>query len=229
MLEQNSPEVHTTIYLKDYQPPDYRIHTVNLQFDLDEKRTIVKSLLTMNADYDRTQGDQAARPARERPGADVCFAGRQEARTRRIYRGRRITHHPAVPAQFTLEIETEINPDRTTRNFPASTLSGSGFFTQCEAEGFRKITYYPDRPDVMARFFTTIVADKKKYPVLLSNGNLIGTRRAEGRKAFCQVARPVPQAGLSLCPRGRRPGPHRRQVHDHVGPRGDAAYLCSAS
>ena len=70
----------------------------------------------------------------------------------------------------TLEIETLIAPKDNTELSGLYTSNGS-FFTQCEAEGFRRITYFPDRPDVMARFTTTITADKARVPVMLSNGN----------------------------------------------------------
>ncbi len=78
---------------------------------------------------------------------------------------------PNVPSSFELAIETEINPQANTA-LSGLYLSSGNFCTQCEAEGFRRITYMMDRPDVMARYTTTIVADKARYPVLLSNGNL---------------------------------------------------------
>jgi len=75
-----------------------------------------------------------------------------------------------VPATFTLAIQTRIRPQRNTA-LEGLYKSNGMFCTQCEAEGFRRITYFPDRPDVMSRFTTTIVADRRNYPVLLSNGN----------------------------------------------------------
>ena len=97
-----------------------------------------------------------------------------------------------VPERFTLEIETEINPASNTE-LTGLYLSNGNFFTQCEAEGFRKITYYPDRPDVLARFFTTITADKKKFPVLLSNGNLIGAGELKDGRHFAKWHDPFPK------------------------------------
>ena len=79
-----------------------------------------------------------------------------------------------VPDAFALEIETSIAPDKNTA-LSGLYMSGGNFFTQCEAEGFRRITYFLDRPDVMARYSTTIVADKARFPVLLSNGNPAGS------------------------------------------------------
>ena len=84
---------------------------------------------------------------------------------------------PDMPDTGTLEIETRIAPKDNTELSGLYTSNGS-FFTQCEAEGFRRITYFPDRPDVMARFTTTITADKSRVPVMLSNGNPGGVEDA---------------------------------------------------
>jgi len=174
MNESLSATPHAATYLKDYQPPDYRIHTVNLQFDLDEKRTVVKSLLFMTADYDPAKG---ARPlvlnGKDLELLSVSLDGNKLAPGEYVVGAESLTLR-SVPGQFTLEIETAISPAQNTE-LSGLYLAGSMFCTQCEAEGFRRITYYLDRPDVMARFFTTIVADNVNYPVLLSNGNLIDT------------------------------------------------------
>src|SRR5690606_23351366 len=77
-----------------------------------------------------------------------------------------------APEDVELEIETLTRPSLNT-SLMGLYVSNGNFFTQCEAEGFRKITYFPDRPDVMAKYKVMLRADKKKYPVLLSNGNLI--------------------------------------------------------
>jgi aminopeptidase N len=97
-----------------------------------------------------------------------------------------------VPDQFTLELETELNPAANTE-LSGLYLSSGNFCTQCEAEGFRRITYYPDRPDVMARFFTTIIADKAKYPVLLSNGNPIDSGDLPDNRHFAKWHDPFPK------------------------------------
>ena len=78
-----------------------------------------------------------------------------------------------VPDNFALDIETRINPERNT-SLNGLYISGGNFCTQCEPEGFRRITYFLDRPDVMARYAVTIRADKARFPVLLSNGNPAG-------------------------------------------------------
>src|SRR5207302_1413315 len=80
---------------------------------------------------------------------------------------------PSLPDAFTLETVTRIVPQKNTK-LEGLYATKNGFLTQCEAEGFRRITWFTDRPDVMARYTTTIHADETKYPVLLSNGNLVG-------------------------------------------------------
>jgi aminopeptidase N len=185
-------EVHQTIYLKDYRPPDYRIETVNLQFELDESRTRVGSLMTVVCTHDRCEG---IRP--------LILNGRDLVLKAIKIDGKLLSQHDykldpesltilSVPNRFTLEIETEINPKDNTE-LSGLYMSSGNFCTQCEAEGFRKIMYYLDRPDVMARFFTTIVADKKKFPVLLSNGNLIDSGNLKDGRHFSKWHDPFPK------------------------------------
>jgi aminopeptidase N len=191
-MKEQQPESHKTIYLRDYRPPGYRIVTTNLEFELDETRTRVRSTLTVFSNHDRRCG---IRPL-VLNGEDLALTsiridGRMLAESDYKQDGETLTLLP-VPDQFTLEIETAINPSANTE-LTGLYLSQSNFFTQCEAEGFRKITYYPDRPDVMSRFFTTVIADKKKYPVLLSNGNLIGSGDLRGGRHFAKWHDPFPK------------------------------------
>jgi aminopeptidase N len=158
-------------YLKDYHPPDFLVETIHLSFDIHELKTTVLS----KANYRR---NPAAEPTTTLTlnGADLVLKSivldghlLEQNRLQHAEETLRITD---VPESFTLEIETEIDPAHNT-SLEGLYASGPMLCTQCEAEGFRRITYYPDRPDVMARFSTSITADKAKYPVLLSNGNLI--------------------------------------------------------
>ncbi len=192
MSGSQTAETHKAIYLKDYRPPDYRIETVNLEFDLDETRTRVKSLMTVACNHDRCEGIHP-----------LVLNGRDLALKAIRLDGQPLGEHDykldetsllilPVPDRFTLEIETEIDPKNNTE-LSGLYMSASGFYTQCEAEGFRKITFYPDRPDVMAQFFTTIVGDKKKYPVLLSNGNLIGSGVMKDGRHFAKWHDPFPK------------------------------------
>ena len=187
-----SPAVPHAIRLADYRPPDYRIETVNLEFDLDETRTVVRSLLTVVCRHERCDG---IRPlvlyGKDLVLRRILLDGRLLAEHDYTIDGETLTLIP-VPDRFVLEIETEINPTANTE-LSGLYLSGSGFVTQCEAEGFRKITYFPDRPDVMARFLTTIVADRKKYPVLLSNGNLLERRDLPDGRHLAKWHDPFPK------------------------------------
>jgi aminopeptidase N len=191
-MPEDRTEKHKTVYLKDYRPPDYLIETVYLEFELDETKTKVKSTLTAVCNHDRREGIHPL----------VLNGEDLELRSIRLD-GQPLHEHDykrdaetltlvPVPNRFTLEIETELNPVANTE-LTGLYLSNGTFFTQCEAEGFRKITYYPDRPDVMARFFTTIVASKEKYPVLLSNGNLIGSGELAGNRHFAKWHDPFPK------------------------------------
>jgi len=192
MTEPISGEAHKTIYLKDYRKPDYLIETVNLEFDLDETHTRVKSLLTVVCNHDKCEGIHAlVLNGRDLALKTVKLDG--QALREQDYKldASSLTILP-VHDRFTLEIETEINP-RDNTELSGLYLSGGNFCTQCEAEGFRKMTYYPDRPDVMARFFTTLVADKKKFPVLLSNGNLMSSGDLADGKHFAKWHDPFPK------------------------------------
>ncbi len=181
-----------TTHLKDYRPPDYRVETVNLQFDLDESGTTVKSLLTMVCNHDRCEGiHPLVLFGKDIKLLNLKLDGQTLSEPDYKINGETLTIQ-TVPDRFVLEIETECDPAGN------SELSGlyhaSGMFcTQCEAEGFRKITFYPDRPDVLARFMTTIIADKKKYPVLLSNGNPIRLGDAQNGRHFVTWHDPFPK------------------------------------
>ena len=191
-MQEVRTEQHKSVHLKDYRPPSYRIETANLEFELDPTRTRVRSTLTVVSSYDRNKGILPL----VLNGEDLILRSikldgqlLQEHDYKLDQEG--LTLLP-VPAQFVLEIETEINPAANTE-LSGLYLSGGNFFTQCEAEGFRKITFYPDRPDVMARFFTTVIGDLDKYPVLLSNGNLIGAGKLGDGRHFAKWHDPFPK------------------------------------
>ncbi|MDH5387759.1 MAG: aminopeptidase N [Gammaproteobacteria bacterium] len=157
------------IYLKDYTQPAYWITDVDLIFDLVEEQTYVTSTLTVKKN-ESIAGDQALVLQGEELLLDgVSIDGRSLELTEYAVSATDMVIH-VVPDSFTLEIKTIIKPQENT-SLEGLYKSSGNFCTQCEAEGFRKITYFLDRPDVMAKFSTTIIADKKKYPILLSNGN----------------------------------------------------------
>ena len=166
---QNSP---VTIYRKDYTAPAYWVNTVEMGFDLDPAATRVATRITL-------QRNSAS------PNRDVELLGdgvklvalRMNGKTlRKGVKGYSIADGKLrianAPDEITLEIETLVEPEKNT-SMMGLYVSNGNFFTQCEAEGFRKITWFPDRPDVMAKYTVMLRGDKKRYPVLLSNGNLI--------------------------------------------------------
>ncbi|MDT8442073.1 MAG: aminopeptidase N [Desulfuromonadales bacterium] len=180
------------IRLQDYRPPAYLVDQVDLRFELLPTRTLVHSRLQLRAN-----------PAVAAPPGPLRLDGRQlELLAVRLdghplaaadYRlddeGLTI---PRVPCQFVLETEVAIDPQGN------SALEGlyraSGLYcTQCEAQGFRKITFYPDRPDVMARFTTTLIADRESCPVLLSNGNCVEAGDAGDGRHFATFVDPFPK------------------------------------
>lgn len=169
---KDSDQQAKTIYLADYQPPGFVIDYVDLTFELAEEQTRVLSRLQL-----KRQNEDRSCPL-VLLGENLVL-GEVKIDNIIINSARyKVTDLeliiPDVPDSFSLEIETFIKPQE---NFSLDGLykSSGNYCTQCEAEGFRKITYFLDRPDVMALFSTLIIADKVKYPVLLSNGNLLET------------------------------------------------------
>jgi len=173
------------IFLKDYQPPVFLIDRVTLHFDLGETETRVATTLEVRRNPAVPRGEDALQLHGE--GLELRslrLDGRAlEADEYRLdATGLSI---PGVPERFRLETEVLIHPEQNTA-LEGLYRSGGLFCTQCEAEGFRKITYFIDRPDVMARFTTRIVAERARYPVLLSNGNPVEQRDlGDGRHLVC--------------------------------------------
>jgi len=158
------------IYRKDYTPPTYWVQTVEMGFDLDPAATRVATRMTLTRN--EASSDQALALFGEELEL-VQIRANGKALTKRDYTLEDgVLRIAQLPDSVTLDIETLVRPDKNT-SLMGLYVSNGNFFTQCEAEGFRKITYFPDRPDVMAKYKVMLRADKKKYPVLLSNGNLI--------------------------------------------------------
>ncbi|MEL7558589.1 aminopeptidase N [Stutzerimonas chloritidismutans] len=158
------------IHLKDYQVPDYLIDETHLTFELFEDRTVVHAQLVMR----RNPEAGAGLPPLRLDGQDLELLS-LSINDRQLGLGdyeigeESLTLQPDA-ANFTLDSTVVIHPESNTA-LEGLYKSGSMFCTQCEAEGFRKITYYLDRPDVMSTFTTTVSAEKQAYPILLSNGN----------------------------------------------------------
>ncbi len=179
------------IYLKDYEPPAYLVDKVELHFDLREDDTLVHSRLHM-----RYNGSDAGTKPLQLHGEGLVLEslsldGKLLAPDRFS-----VDEHcllvPEVPAVFLLECTTRLRPQDNTA-LEGLYKSHAMYCTQCEAHGFRKITYYPDRPDVMSVFTVTIDADRSRYPVLLSNGNLSATQDLEDGRHRASWHDPFPK------------------------------------
>jgi aminopeptidase N len=164
---EGSPRI---VRREDYTPPAYWIDSVDLTFDLDPAKTRVLNRMRVRRNPDlppqplRLDGEDLnlARVLVNGQGTSFKFDGTQLV----------LENLPAGPEPFELEIFTTCCPEKNTQLMGLYVSQGT-FFTQCEAEGFRRITYFLDRPDVMATYTVTLRADKVRYPVLLSNGNLV--------------------------------------------------------
>ncbi len=185
-MKEGQPQA---VYLKDYTPPQFFINQVYLEFELGEEVTIVTSHMQMryNPVDSKDHSGNHAIPALELHGEDqdlqyidldgVRLQEGQFSVTDEILLIR------DVPEQFSLVIQTQITPQLNT-SLEGLYKSSGNFCTQCEAQGFRKITYFLDRPDVMSKFTVRIQADKSRYPVLLSNGNLKEQGDLEGGQHY---------------------------------------------
>ncbi|XP_048609765.1 puromycin-sensitive aminopeptidase-like isoform X3 [Brassica napus] len=171
------------IFLKDYTKPDYYFETVDLSFSLGEEKTIVSSTIKVTP---RVKGSSAplVLDGHDLKLLSVKVEGQLLKEGDYQLDSRHLTL-PSLPAEesFVLEIDTEIYPQKNT-SLDGLYKSSGNFCTQCEAEGFRKITFYQDRPDIMAKYTCRVEADKSLYPVLLSNGNLISQGDIEGGRHF---------------------------------------------
>ncbi|MBI5556162.1 MAG: aminopeptidase N [Deltaproteobacteria bacterium] len=174
-----SADTHQLIYRKDYLPPPYLIDTVELHFSLGEKETVVISRLACRRNGASAAGLPLVLDGEELELLSVLLDGGILDPAEYESDQKSLTIH-RVPETFQLEITTRIHPDKNTA-LEGLYRSGGNYCTQCEAQGFRKITYFPDRPDVMSRFTTTIEAERS-VPVLLANGNLMAAgEKGEGR------------------------------------------------
>jgi aminopeptidase N len=170
------------IYLKDYQKPDYLVDELQLEFMLGAGETIVKNSMTIR----RNTGGEKNKP--------LVLDGQQLTLLAVELNDKPLTENDytltdeqliihQLPDTFSLSVTTKIFPEKNTALEGLYASSGM-LCTQCEAEGFRRITYFIDRPDVMSRYQVKMIADKTRYPILLSNGNLIDQGELENGKHF---------------------------------------------
>jgi aminopeptidase N len=179
----NNPQ---TIYLKNYTVPDYLIQSVALTFTLDEEQTHVVSRLVMIKNPASLSAESSLTLNGEHLLLLSVVLNDETELTEADYQQTTdalVIHEVPQHHIFTLTIENTINPKANTA-LEGLYASNGMLCTQCEAEGFRKITYFLDRPDVMTRFTTTLIGDKARYPVLLSNGNKIKAGELDHNRHF---------------------------------------------
>ena len=181
--QAQAPAIHRA----DYQAPAWWIDTVDLTFDLDPAKTRVLNKMRLRRNPDvaaqplRLDGEELnlARVMVNGGGTSFKMDGNQLV----------LENLPEGTESFDLEIFTTCAPAKNTQLMGLYVSQGT-FFTQCEAEGFRRITYFLDRPDVMASYTVTLRADKALYPVLLSNGNLVDSGALDDGRHFAKWVDP---------------------------------------
>lgn len=194
-MAESSSTSPAPIYLKDYTPPEYWVGHVDLTFLLEAENTKVNSRIRLQKNRESSCNDSAP----------LVLSGENLSLQSVKINGQLLTPNqyeltpetltiPSAPKVevFILEIENSINPKQNTA-LEGLYLSSGLLCTQCEAQGFRKITYFPDRPDVMSTFSTLLIADKDLYPVLLSNGNKISTGELKNNRHWVKWEDPVPK------------------------------------
>ncbi|HEY4472854.1 MAG TPA: aminopeptidase N, partial [Stellaceae bacterium] len=179
--------------LADYRPSDFLIDEVALEFDLGDTETLVKSHLVLRRNPEVTPPAAPLRlDGEELELVAISLDGKPLAPGDYQLEPDGALIIPQTPDAFALDVTARIHPERNTQLSGLYT-SGGNYCTQCEPEGFRRITWFLDRPDVMSRFTVTIRADKSRYPVLLSNGNPSGSGDLPDGRHFAKWIDPHPK------------------------------------
>ncbi len=188
-MRENRP---TTVHLKDYRAPDYLVERVELHFELLDAGTTVTARLDVRRNPLHA-AEGAAPLVLDGVGLELLEISLDdeelEAGSWQVEEERLVVH--SVPERFSLETVSRVHPENNT-SLEGLYRSGSMYCTQCEAQGFRKITWFVDRPDVLSAFRTTIVADRERYPVLLSNGNDVASGELEDGRHWVTWENPFP-------------------------------------
>ncbi len=189
MMKQKSPN---TTYLKDYTPPPFFIDRVVLEIELGEEWSTVKARSKFRSNSDSK--DESKTLVLDGENMELINVRLNETKLSvdqyKIDESQLTIQD--VPEKFELETEVRIQPQNNTA-LEGLYKSGDMFCTQCESEGFRKITYHLDRPDVMSLFSTKITADKKRYPILLSNGNPVESGELDDGRHWIKWDDPFPK------------------------------------
>ncbi len=180
------------VFLKDYKPSEFLIDSVELYFNLGEELTVVRNTMKIRRNPLSTERTEWLRLSGEHIELERVKVDGQELLSQAFELTETGLNLKANADQFTVEISTRCLPQKNL-SFDGLYKTGSMFCTQCEAEGFRKITYFIDRPDVLATYTVTIEAEKKKYPLLLSNGNLVAKSDLENGRHIAKWQDPWPK------------------------------------
>lgn len=178
-----------TLYRKDYQPFPYAVLSVALEFDLDAESTTVRSRLEI--ERLATEAVPLVLDGEALELVSLAIDGSPLQADAFHLDDEHLTVFPSTE-RFVLEITNRCKPSQNT-SLMGLYVSGNSLFTQCEAQGFRRITWFPDRPDVMSRYRVTLKGDAQRYPLLLSNGNLLTSRLLEDGRHECTWEDPHPK------------------------------------
>lgn len=181
----NAELAQAVFYLKDYTVPSFFITSIDLDFDLQEEHAIVKSHLHVKHNAASTN-----------PNRDLLLDGEELILEEIKFNNKKLSEKEYeltdksllirnVPDEFELQITTKIFPQKNTE-LSGLYRSRDTYCTQCEAQGFRRITFFKDQPDILSRYTTKITADAKKYPYLLSNGNLVASGKLDNGKHWAK-------------------------------------------
>lgn len=192
MAEPALKQESQTVYRKDYTPPPFLIENTELDFDLHESKTRVRARLAMRRNPAAMHQDNLMLDGDELNLIGVSLDGNELSGNQYNASPDNLTIFN-VPDAFTLETEVEIDPKANTALMGLYRDSGGMLCTQCEAEGFRRITYFMDRPDVLSTFEVRLEGDKATYPILLSNGNKLEEGEAENGRHFAIWQDPHPK------------------------------------
>ena len=189
MLDAQNAAITPPVAIRreDYRPPEWQVPEIMLDFDLDPQRTRVRSQLRV----ERAAGTEASPIRLNGDGLTLVSASVDGGEARWRMEGGDLLIELDGPAHL-LEIVTEISP-RANSRLMGLYESGGILCTQCEAEGFRRITFFPDRPDVLSRFRVKMTADKGLYPVLLANGDPVAAGELANGRHWAEWHDPFPK------------------------------------
>ncbi|WP_426370495.1 aminopeptidase N [Pseudocolwellia sp. HL-MZ7] len=179
----------TARYLSDYKKSAFNISTIDLTFQLDDTQTLVTNVMSITRTSDEVE--PLILQGEELELVSITVNGQALPTESYVQTATQLEINVAE-TDFELVIETQVNPVKNT-SLEGLFKSGGAFCTQCEAEGFRRITYYLDRPDVMSIFSTKVIADKASYPFLLSNGNKVDSGDLPNGSHFAKWQDPFPK------------------------------------